>query len=77
MTRCRYTELSREVTVLPQEELRSELTEKIYLYEKNFLSGCEVLSRDITEKEKDGTLTLTVAYRLKGDICSEREILMK
>ncbi len=77
VTRCRYTELSREVTVLPQEELRSELTEKIYLYEKNFLSGCEVLSRDITEKEKDGTLTLTVAYRLKGDICSEREILMK
>ena len=32
---------------------------------------------DIKLEMKDGTLTLTVTYRLKGDICEQREILRK
>ena len=77
ITRNEYTELSRDVTVLSRDELRSELMQKVFLYEKNFLPECEILSREITENEKDGTLTLSVAYRLKGDITSQMEILMK
>lgn len=77
VTRQRYTEYVHEETELTPEELTDELMEKVYIYEKNFLSGCEILSRDIVPTEKDGTLTLNVAYRLKGDICSTREILIK
>lgn len=72
-----YTELDRAVTVLTREELEAELMEKVYLYEKNFLSDCEILGREVGQTEKDGTLTLTVRYRLKGDICSQKEILVK
>ena len=77
ITRNEYTELSRDVTVLSRDELRSELMQKVFLYEKNFLPECEILSREITENEKDGTLTLSVAYRLEGDITSQMEILVK
>ncbi|MDE5765287.1 MAG: sporulation protein YqfD [Ruminococcus sp.] len=72
-----YTELSRSETTLSADELRAELMEKIYLYEQNFLDECEILERKITEDENADTLTLTVEYQLKGDICEEKEILIK
>ncbi|MDO4862790.1 MAG: sporulation protein YqfD [Ruminococcus sp.] len=77
VTRHSYTEFAREETELTPDELTDELMQKVYIYEKNFLADCEILDRDIVPTEKDGTLTLTVAYRLKGDICSPREILIK
>lgn len=73
----RYSEYVRKETTLSYEELTDELMEKVYIYEKNFLSDYEIIERSITPKEKDGTLTLNVAYRLKGDICSQKEILIK
>ena len=72
-----YQENSRIETTLSEEELRGELEEKIYLYEKNFLSDCEILERKITEKKDADTLTLTVEYKVKGDICTQKEILVK
>ena len=57
--------------------MTDELMKKVYIYEKNFLSDCEILDRNIVKTEKDGTQTLNVAYRLKGDICSQKEILIK
>ena len=77
VARYRYSELERSATELTREELTDELMQRVYLYEKNFLGDCEVLGRDITPTEADGTLTLTVTYRLKGDICEQREILIK
>ena len=73
----RYAELSRTETTLTEEELSAELMEKVYLYEKNFLTGSDILERDISSKEEGGTLTMTVSYRLEGDICKNMEILMK
>lgn len=73
----KYTELSRSETTLSAEELKAELMEKVYLYEKNFLNECEILERKILENENADTLTLTVEYRLKGDICEQKEILIK
>ena len=73
----RYAELSRTETTLTAEELSAELMEKVYLYEKNFLTNCDIIERDIRTEEKDGTLTMTVSYRLEGDICKNMEILMK
>jgi similar to stage IV sporulation protein len=72
-----YTELSRTESTLSAEELKTELMEKIYLYEKNFLSDCEIISRDIKETATDEELTLTVTYKLQGDICEQREIAIK
>lgn len=72
-----YTELSRTESTLSAEELKAELIEKIYLYEKNFLSDCEIISRDIKETATNEELTLTVTYKLQGDICEQREIAIK
>ena len=51
--------------------------DKVYLYEKNFLPDMEILSRDITEEEKENSLRYTVRYTLQGDICDMREIYIK
>ena len=72
-----YSELVRTETQLSPEDAREVLAEKIYLYEKNFLQDCEILSRDISEEETDTSLTMRVKYRLKGDIGETKEILAK
>lgn len=77
IVRNKYTEYESRITELSAEELTDELMKKVYIYEKNFLSDCEILDRNIVKTEKDGTQTLNVAYRLKGDICSQKEILIK
>jgi len=70
------TEIS-EVT-LTEDELRDKLMEKIFLYEKNFLSGDTViLDRDITETCSDEGMSLTVHYRIEGNIGIQREIMTK
>ena len=61
-----------------EEELTEKLMERVYLYENNFLgSGTEILSRTITSEESDDTLTLSVAYKLEGSICEQRDIFIK
>lgn len=72
-----YREMSRIEQQRSEEALRAELMEKIYLYEKNFLDDCEIIERDITESMTDEDMTLSVSYKLKGDICEKREILVK
>ena len=57
------------------EEQQGILMQKIFIYEKNFLSAdTEILSREIPDI--DGS-TVTVKYTLSGDICETREILAK
>lgn len=72
-----YSEFERTETACDEETLREELMEKVYLYEKNFLSKCEILERNITENKNADTMTFTVEYRLKGNICVSKEILIK
>lgn len=72
-----YHELQRSVTTLSEDELRSELMEKVYLYEKNFLGDCEIIERNITENITETEMNLSVSYKLKGNICRQREILVK
>ncbi|MBQ8960547.1 MAG: sporulation protein YqfD [Ruminococcus sp.] len=62
---------------LTEEELSAELMEKVYLYEKNFLSGdTKIISRDIQRTGDGEGMTLTVEYTLQGDICSQRDIFL-
>ncbi len=72
-----YREMSRTEKQLDEDTLRAELMEKIYLYEKNFLKDCKIIERNITEKITEKDITLTVDYKLKGDICEQREIMVK
>ena len=65
-------------TTLTEDELRDELMGKVYLYEKNFLSGdTEIIDRKISEKKTEEGITLTVEYVAEGNICEEREIFIK
>ncbi|MBR6580791.1 MAG: sporulation protein YqfD [Ruminococcus sp.] len=72
-----YSEMSRTEKQLDEDTLRAELMEKVYLYEKNFFENCEIIERDITESITDEDMTLSVNYKLKGDICEQREIMVK
>lgn len=74
---AKYSELKRTEEAREEETLKAELMEKVFLYEKNFLSDCEILERNITESKNADTLTLSVTYRLKGNICVQKEILIK
>ncbi len=51
--------------------------EKIYLYEKNFLSDKKILNRKITEENSSESLTYTVTYQLEGEIGVQKEIYIK
>lgn len=72
-----YSEMSRTEKQLDEDTLRAELMEKVYLYEKNFLDNCEIIKRDIKENKNEEGMTLSVNYKLKGDICEQREIMVK
>lgn len=77
ITKEKFTELERTETTLTEEEVSKELMKKVYLYEQNFLNDCEILERE-TKQETDGnTLVLTVNYKLEGNICEQKEIMMK
>ena len=73
----KYREYDRITSTLSEAELKEHLMEKIYLYEKNFLQNCEIISRDIKEEITDEGMTLRVTYKLQGDICEQREIPVK
>jgi similar to stage IV sporulation protein len=73
----KYREFDRITSTLSEAELKEQLMEKIYLYEKNFLQNCEIISRDIKEEITDEGMTLRVTYKLQGDICEQREIPVK
>ena len=73
----KLTETELSETEYTEEELKEKLMEKIYLYEKNFLSDTSILDRSISEEKKEDSLTYTVTYRLEGDICEQREIYVK
>lgn len=60
-----------------QEELEAELMEKIYLYEKNFLSDVRIIEREIVSEQNENSLTYTVTYTVEGDIGVQREIFIK
>lgn len=72
-----YREKSLVEQTLDEETLRADLMEKVYLYEKNFLNDCEIVERKITDSITDVDMTLSVTYKLKGDICEQKEILVK
>ena len=75
--RSELTETELTEIVRTEDELRDVLMEKVFLYEKNFLSGSSVLDRDISESSDENGMTLTVRYRVEGDIGIQQEIMTK
>lgn len=71
----RHTETALSARHYTPEEQQDILMQKIFVYEKNFLSGdTEILSREIPEIEGE---TVTVKYTLNGEIGQTREILAR
>lgn len=78
ITKNKITETELTETTFSDEELSQRIMEKIYLYEKNFLSDdVKVLDRTIETEKKDTSLVYTVTYKLEGDIGVQKEILVK
>ena len=64
------------VTEFTPEQQRDILRQKLFIYEKNFLSGdIQILTRDLDYSSTGDTLT--VRYTLQGDICRQREIYVR
>ena len=73
----RLSETEYTARELTEAELSESLMEKVYLYEKNFLSGeTELMDRSIVRSADEDTMTLTVTYTLRGNICSQRDIFL-
>lgn len=62
---------------LSESELYQRLIDKMYLYEKNFLSDTTVIGRQTDIVSDDEHMELRVNYCLRGSICESREIMMK
>ena len=74
----RFTETELSETTYTEEELSAKIMEKIYLYEKNFLEDdIKILERDIKTEKKEESIEYIVTYKLEGDICEQKEILIK
>ena len=71
------TEKGYQEFMLTEKELTEKISEKIYLYEKNFLSECEIIERKTKMSKTDKGITFDVTYKLRGDICSQKDILIK
>ena len=74
------TETARKEVTLSEEELKKNLMEKVYLYEKNFLSesdGVEIISRNIAETVTETGISIKVNYTLSGNICRQSDIYVK
>lgn len=74
----KITETELSETAFSEEEVSERIMEKIYLYEKNFLSeDVTVLDRTIETEKKENSLVYTVTYKLEGDIGVQKEIYVK
>ncbi len=73
----KYTETELTVREYTDSELEEKIMEKIYLYEKNFLTEQTILSREIKQEKTDEVMTYNVTYTLEGDIGMQKEIFFK
>lgn len=65
-----------EKTYTP-DEARAIIEEKIFIYEKNFLSGSEILESTIEYSQNENGLECTVKYTLEGEIGIQKDIWAK
>ncbi|MDE6833080.1 MAG: sporulation protein YqfD, partial [Ruminococcus sp.] len=74
----KFTETELSEKTYTEEELSAKIMEKIYLYEKNFLDDdIKILERNIKTEKKEDSIEYIVTYKLEGDICEQKEILIK
>lgn len=66
-----------EKAKLTKLEAKTKLKEKIKLYEKNFLKDKTIINKDTKVKVTKKKVTMTVTYKLNGNIAVEKELLTK
>lgn len=77
LKKYRFSELQRTETSLTEDELFAELMKNVYLYEQNFLGECTILESEVVRETTDEKIIITVNYKLEGNICTEKEIMIK
>ena len=77
ITHCSYSPYEIKGFYYTQEEARQRLNEKMEVYEMNFLSDKEIISREISETINENSISYSVRYLIKGEIGQVSEILMK
>ena len=74
----RITETELSGKKMSPEQLEDELKTKIFFYEKNFIGDdTKIISRTIDRTEDENSITLTVHYKLEGEIGTEKPLLLK
>ena len=64
-------------TQYTKEEAEKIIMEKIFMYEKNFLSDKKILERKISQSIQNNELHFDVTYSLEGEIGVKRDIFVK
>ena len=77
ISKKRYDKYYFEKVKLTKTEAKAKLKEKIKLYEKNFLKDKKILSKHSKVKTTKKKVTITVNYKLNGNIAVEQELLTK
>ena len=62
---------------LSKKEAKEKLLNKIKIYETNFLKDKKILNKELETKETKKGLSITVKYKLNGNIAIEKELLTK
>ena len=62
---------------LSKKEAKEKLLNKIKIYETNFLKDKKILNKELETKETKKGLSITVKYKLNGNIAMEKELLTK
>ena len=62
---------------IADEDIDKMLMEKMYLYEKNFLSDCNIIKRDVRREKTNDSMMFKTEYTVEGNICRQNEIFIK
>lgn len=62
---------------LSKKEAKEKILNKIKIYETNFLKDKKILNKELKTKETKKGLSITVKYKLNGNIAMEKELLTK
>ena len=71
------SEIKRTEKIYTPDEARAVIEEKIFIYEKNFLSGSKILESTLEYSQTEIGLDCTVKYTVEGEIGIQKDIWAK
>ena len=77
ITHKQYTPYVNKTEVYTSDQAKELVQNKISIYEKNFLTGCKIIDKQIIDNSTNEKIVITVEYKVQGSITSDKEILVK